>query len=300
MEKKVSVIIPFYNGADWLCEAVQSVLDQTYKNFEIIVVNDGSPENIEPFLEKFGDKVIYRYKENGGAATARNLALSIATGDYIAFLDSDDIWLPEKTEKQIAFMKERGAMWSHTGYYNWYPNTQKDAIMNNNKDFGNVYSQSFLSLKAPTPAIIIKRECFNIHTDFFFFEDMRKAQDSALWSRISYYYPIGLLKEPFVKIRQKGDNSDLSSIIRFEIKSKIFEKVNNGEYINVSMLIKAILFYYVIGNRILKKISNMNIVKKNTVEEIGKILWIFPFLIERMYVVFLYIGKERKFKQYHS
>lgn len=74
MNKKVSVIIPFYNGVEWLSEAVQSVLNQTYNNIEIIVINDGSPENIDGFLKKFGDKIIYKYKENGGAATARNLA----------------------------------------------------------------------------------------------------------------------------------------------------------------------------------------------------------------------------------
>src|SRR5690554_2836035 len=102
MEKKVSVIIPFYNGVEWLCEAVQSVLDQTYKNFEIIVVNDGSPEDVSGLLSKYGNKIIYRYKENGCAATARNLAMEIATGEYLAFLDSDDLWLPAKTEKQIA------------------------------------------------------------------------------------------------------------------------------------------------------------------------------------------------------
>ncbi|MDY5738280.1 MAG: glycosyltransferase family A protein, partial [Candidatus Onthomorpha sp.] len=68
---KVSVIIPFYNGVDWLCEAVQSVLDQTYKNFEIIVVNDGSPEDVTKFLEKYGDKIIYHKQINQGPAAAR-------------------------------------------------------------------------------------------------------------------------------------------------------------------------------------------------------------------------------------
>ena len=66
MEPLVSVIIPFYSGVEWLCEAVQSVLDQTYKNFEIIVVNDGSPEDVTAFLERYGDKIVYFKKENGG------------------------------------------------------------------------------------------------------------------------------------------------------------------------------------------------------------------------------------------
>ena len=73
---KVSVIIPFYNHVEWLCEAVDCVLAQTYKDYEIIVVNDGSKENVDEFLEKYGDKINYYFKENGGAATARNMYLN--------------------------------------------------------------------------------------------------------------------------------------------------------------------------------------------------------------------------------
>ena len=102
--KKVSVIIPFYNGITRLSEAVQSAINQTYNNLEIIIVNDGSPEDVSDFLEKYGDDIKYFYKENGGPASARNFAIQKATGDYIAFLDSDDIWLPTKTEKQIQFI----------------------------------------------------------------------------------------------------------------------------------------------------------------------------------------------------
>lgn len=296
MEKKVSVIIPFYNGVKWLSEAVQSVLDQTYQNLEIIVVNDGSTENIEYFLQQYRDKIIYKYKENGGAASARNLALKYATGDYIAFLDSDDTWLPEKTQKQIAFMDECSAMWSHTGYYNWYPSERKIILMNNRKHYGNVYLQSFLSLKAPTPAIIIKKECFDKHQNFHFFEDLKFGQDSALWSQIAYYYPLALLNEPLVKIRQRGTNADSSSIIRFNVKSLIYGKIRDGIYHDIPYSINCIFKFYTLGNKFLSYLKDNSKLNKQIIEFIGKLLWIIPFVVERIYVLIL--GSERNKKYY--
>lgn len=293
MDKKVSVIIPFYNRVDWLCEAVQSVLDQTYKNFEIIVVNDGSTEDILPFLDKFGDKIIYRFKENGGPASARNLAMSLATGEYIAFLDSDDIWLPLKTEKQIAFMEKIDAMWSHTGYYNWYPEKNLEIKKNNSKDYGDVYLQSFLSLRAPTPAIIVKKICFDNNASFYFNEDMRIAEDSSFWSKISFLYPLALLREPLVKIRQRGTNADLSSLIRFEIKTIIYQKIKEGEYKDLPLLIKSIYLYYVLIQKVFIKLKITN---KTLSELLCKVFWIPPFIFERLFVLVLQINKDKKYR----
>jgi glycosyltransferase involved in cell wall biosynthesis len=293
-EKKVSVIIPFYKGIDWLENAVQSVLDQTYRNFEIIVINDGSHENVDDFLSKYREKVIYRYKENGGAATARNLGLTLATGEFIAFLDSDDVWLPEKTKKQIAFMEEIDVIWSHTGYYNWFPDINKIILKKNSNDYGNVYLQSFLSLKAPTPSIIIRRECFVKHPDFYFFEDMRYAQDAALWSKIAFYYPLALLDVPLVKVRQRGTNADRSAIIRFNVKSIIYTKICNGIYKKVPSSILMIYKFYVFGNKLLTYLKVNKIFKENSVELIGKFLWVCPFIMERVYVYILQKGKEKE------
>lgn len=111
--RKVSVIIPFYQHMDRLTEAVESVLQQNYDNIEIIVINDGSPEDISDFLERFKGKIIYEMKPNGGQATARNRGIEIATGDIIAFLDSDDMWLPQKLFVQVKAMEMSNAIWSY-------------------------------------------------------------------------------------------------------------------------------------------------------------------------------------------
>jgi glycosyltransferase involved in cell wall biosynthesis len=295
MEKKVSVIIPFYNGVEWLCEAVQSVLDQTYKNFEIIVVNDGSTENLDAFINKYGTKIIYKFQENKGPAAARNFAMSFATGEYVAFLDSDDIWLPTKTEKQISFMEERGIIWSHTGYYNWYPELNKTILKTNSNDYGDVYLQSFLSLKAPTPAIIINKTCFDEYPQLSFFEDMRFAEDSALWSKIAFYYPLGLLDDPLVKIRQRGTNADRSSLIRFQAKTALYNKILDGEYKNINNRILLIYNLYKKGNSVLNYLKEKMDFSKGLLELTGKVFWITPFLLERIEVYKLKSGKNKNY-----
>lgn len=90
----VSVIIPVYNRAHYIKECLDSVLSQTYKDYEIIVVDDGSTDNVKEVLLPNMQQIRYIYKENGGAASARNVGIMHAKGDYIAWLDSDDRWLP--------------------------------------------------------------------------------------------------------------------------------------------------------------------------------------------------------------
>lgn len=105
----VSVIIPTYNRADVVCNAIESVLDQTYSNVEIIVVDDGSTDNTSSLLEKYGPAVQYLQKANGGVADARNLGLRHAKGEYIAYLDSDDVWEPNKLQRYIDIALARPA-----------------------------------------------------------------------------------------------------------------------------------------------------------------------------------------------
>ncbi len=103
-EKMVSVIIPTYNRASYLLEAIESVLDQTYDEIEIIVVDDGSSDDTLKKLKPYQDKIKYVYIENGGPARARNVGMKMARGEYIAFLDSDDLYYPYKIKLQAGFL----------------------------------------------------------------------------------------------------------------------------------------------------------------------------------------------------
>lgn len=102
----ISVIIPTYNAANYLPEAIESVLSQKYPNIEIIIIDDGSTDNTVDVLKPYSDKIVYHYQDNGGPAAARNYGLQIAQGEIMAFLDADDLWPEDKLERQLSHLKE--------------------------------------------------------------------------------------------------------------------------------------------------------------------------------------------------
>lgn len=118
MSKKVSVVTPVHNAEKFIKETVESVLNQTYDNIEIVLVENGSTDNTKEILKSFSDpriKVAF-IDDNAGAAEARNYGVRESTGEYIAYIDADDLWRRDKLEKQIAYMKDKGAAFCFTGY----------------------------------------------------------------------------------------------------------------------------------------------------------------------------------------
>ena len=118
MEQLVSIIMPSYNTGDLIQKSIESVLAQTYQNWELIIVDDCSKDNTDEVVDGIKDSRIKYLKneKNSGAAVSRNRALREATGKWIAFLDSDDLWAPDKLEKQIRFMENNGYHFSYTKY----------------------------------------------------------------------------------------------------------------------------------------------------------------------------------------
>ena len=119
MNELVSIIMPSYNTAKFISETIDSVLTQTYTNWELIIVDDCSTDNTDEVVKSFlsDDRIKYiKNEKNSGAAFSRNRALCEAKGKWIAFLDSDDLWFPEKLEKQISFMKKNDYRFSYTNY----------------------------------------------------------------------------------------------------------------------------------------------------------------------------------------
>ena len=101
---KVSIIIPVYNGEMYIKEAIDSALAQTYKNFEVIVVNDGSSDKTDEICKSYGSKIRYFKKENGGVSTALNLGIKKMNGEYFSWLSHDDLYLPNKIKEQINYL----------------------------------------------------------------------------------------------------------------------------------------------------------------------------------------------------
>lgn len=272
---KVSVIIPFYNGKQWLYEAIESVLTQTYPNIEIILVNDGSKEDITELIEKYAGKIRYFYQTNKGVAAARNWGMSQASGDFIAFLDSDDIWLPQKTEKQVRFMLKTGAQWSHTGFYYWYPEQNMLKIIDNSVYFGDVRKVFYITMKVATPSVIVTKQLLLEKPGIKFPEDFIKGEDTQFYRAIANKYPLALIEEPLLKVRMRGDNSYKQALRRFETNAKAFLLYKNDP--NVPSIAKIIMSIYFIYHKLL----GTNESRAKTL--FAKALWTIPFVLERIF-----------------
>jgi glycosyltransferase involved in cell wall biosynthesis len=197
----VSVILPTYNRAELIGRAIKSILSQTYQDFEIIVVDDGSTDNTEEVVKSFDDKRIKYivYKRNKGAAIARNVGIKAAMGEYIAFQDSDDEWLPLKLEKQLKVFDvspaEVGVV--YTGF--WRIKDKKKIYLPfewvKQKD-GNIHKELIKGNFVSTQTILVKKECFK--KSGLFDENLRGLLDWELFIRISNYYNFKYIEEPLL------------------------------------------------------------------------------------------------------
>ncbi len=221
---KVSVIIPFYNRLEWLSEAVQTVLEQTYSNFEIILIDDGSTEDLGslPFLQD--KRVIYSRQENKGPAAARNTGIEIADGKFIAFLDSDDLFMPTKIEKQLNYMLcDKEALMSHTSYER-FSNSEQVELISSGEFSGNVFPEILLECPIATPTVMVRSKVFK-EFGLRFDETMKFGEDVFLWSKISKQSNILGINEPLSKVRIHSKNT------AFDINVQIQHRLNTINYI---------------------------------------------------------------------
>lgn len=181
MEELVSIIMPSYNTGKYIADSIRSVQAQTYTNWELILVDDCSNDNTDEVVERFltDQRIIYiKNKKNSGAAVSRNRALREAKGKWIAFLDSDDLWIPEKLEKQIKFMKENGFSFTYTDYMiqlngSWLPYvyTGPETV-----DRRKMYDYCYFS----TITVMYDREKIGLVQ----IENLRKNNDYAMWLQV--------------------------------------------------------------------------------------------------------------------
>jgi glycosyltransferase involved in cell wall biosynthesis len=221
----VSVIIPTYNSAKFILESLNSAIQQTYKDIEIIVVDDGSTDNTKQVLAPFMDKICYIYKDNGGAASARNTGIKHATGKYIAFLDADDIWLPEKLELQMKlFSQNKDIDWIHTNLILIDESGIEQGIRKLPPDFAtkDIFYTLFMEYWTLTSSIIIKRGCLDIVGEFD--ESLPVNQDYDLWLRMAHHYKIGYIDQPLTKYRiHQAQNTKKIDLLCY-CEKKVIEK----------------------------------------------------------------------------
>jgi glycosyltransferase involved in cell wall biosynthesis len=208
---EVSVIIPTHNRKELLTRAIRSVLDQTYQDFEIIVVDDfGASED----CGKLDPRIRYiRSDTTGYPGASRNKGIDISKGTYIAFLDDDDIWTPDKLKKQISLMKKDESLGMVCG--NMYQVSSPDEkpihkyFADKPQMAGNLLVKMILQSFAHTPTCLLRREVFSTVGTFFVDPRMKVAEDTDMWMRVATAYNIVYDPEPLV-IRlldlKEGDN----------------------------------------------------------------------------------------------
>jgi glycosyltransferase involved in cell wall biosynthesis len=200
----VSVIIPAYNASLWIGETITSVIEQDYKHYEIIVVNDGSTDNTADIVESFGTAVRCIYKENGGQASARNTGITAATGKYVAFLDADDLWIKDKLKLQVAQLEETGAKWGYADSFA-FDGQSKEILYkfsdNQTQHSGDILKALFSTCFIPSPTAIVQRSVFSTVGLFNEESRMRNREDWEMWLRIAAVYPIVSISVPLAYYR---------------------------------------------------------------------------------------------------
>lgn len=238
---RVSVIIPSFNRAHVLPRAIESALAQKGCFVQIIVIDDGSTDNTAEIVKKYGNKLTYIYKKNGGASSARNAGIHMATGDYIAFLDSDDIFLNEnKLEIQASYLKKNndyGMVYSSVIFFDQNGNNINNFI---NSYFSESIYPELLFIKNNiifTPSVMIKREVLN--NSGYFDEEMHACEDIDLWRRIAKKYKVHQFQDFFTSVNIRNENYSILNAVKW--RHRLYSKAIKEDNLDTIFIIKLYL-----------------------------------------------------------
>ncbi len=258
----ISVIIPVYNRENTISRAIDSVLNQTYKPLEIIVVDDGSTDKTTEILKSYSDNIRVIRQNNNGVSSARNIGIKNSISEWIALLDSDDEWLPNKLQLEADYINENPEINILQTEEIWNRNGKRiNPKKYHKKISGNIFKESLeLCLVSPS-TVIFSRSLFDEIGKFD--ETLPVCEDYDYWLRVSMKYPIGLVQEYGI-IKYGGHSDQLShkywGMDRFRIQS--LEKLLNNKLISEKQK-KFVL------NSILKKLNIMLIGAKKRKKDIS-------------------------------
>jgi glycosyltransferase involved in cell wall biosynthesis len=218
---KVSVIIPAHNAEPFLAQSLDSVFAQTYTNFETIVIddgsNDGTAEVVRYYQRIYPGKIKLIQKKNGGPASARNAGIKEAKGEYIAFLDADDLWLPSKLKKQVDYFEKQnstvGMVYTDVRKFDnegiWLVNRHRSKFVS-----GSIYKILLKSNMISNLSVMVRKKCFD-HVGFFD-ENEDIIEDCDMWLRIALKFDIGFLDEILGLYRQhpQGRSKNIEKTIK--------------------------------------------------------------------------------------
>jgi len=277
----VSIIIPTYNRRQSISRSIESVLNQTYRDFELIIVDDGSTDNTKELVADFNDERIryVRHEENKGEAAARNTGIKAARCDYIAYQDSDDEWLPEKLARQIELLEnaspEVGVI--YTGF--WKAENHKRTYVPFSwvsQKNGDIHKELLKGNFIGSPVVLIKKECFN--KVGLFDEKLRNLVDWEMWLRVSKYYHFKCIDEPLVIAHYHSDNVSSNHHAFIETLESVLEKYSDEFTSDKKLMAKCYI-----------DIGNLLVVHKETQNGrnyLIKAIKLYPFNVKLLLVIF--------------
>lgn len=205
---KVSIVIPTYNRSSLLKQALESCLQQTYRDFEIIVADDGSTDDTREAIESLNsDKIKYTYQSNRGRSIARNRAIKSASGEYITFLDSDDLYLPQKLEVEVRALDNNPSYdMVYSSAYNINIDGDLHPYIYQATKSGCIYKDIalYLPLTICLPTVMVRRKVFS--KIGMFDERQSRFEDTDMWRRIAREFKVLAIEEPLCKIRYHEGN----------------------------------------------------------------------------------------------
>ena len=222
MAPLVSVIIPTYNRAALVAEALASVQAQTYRDFEIVVVDDGGTDSTWEALSACREIRVLRHPHRRGVSAARNTGIEASRGQWLAFLDSDDLWLPDKLARQISWLEgqpeslicQTDETWVRRG-------VRVNKPLSHRKVAGRIFLPSLARCMISPSAVMVHRRLFQDHGAFD--ETLPAAEDYDLWLRLTWRYEVGLVDAPLV-IKRGGHPDQLSAqwgLDRFRLRALV-------------------------------------------------------------------------------
>lgn len=226
----VDIIIPAYNAAHFLPKALDSVIAQTFSDWRILLIDDGSQDRtaevVAPYRERLGDRLLYVHKQNGGLAAARNTAIQHATAEFLALLDADDIWLPNRLEAAVRRFQghpEIGIV------YGFVTRIDQDGRLLDTFATRNAHAEGHVAryiyqrtLDLPCPTITFRRVC--VEQVGGFDESMRATEDRDLWLRIAQKFEVALVPEIVAYYRVSAQAMTTDSDRMLQAQRKFLDK----------------------------------------------------------------------------
>jgi len=228
----VSAIIPTYNRADYIAQAVSSCLAQTYPCYEIIVVDDGSTDNTPQVLGQFGTRIQVVRQKNGGLAAARNAGIRAATGQYLGFLDDDDLWLPCKLERQVQALSQDHAVTVIYSDFAYVHEEGKNTVPRslNRPQPRNMLEALLMGNWLAVDTFLIRRDCFG--EIGFFNEELRAHEDWDFWLRLAARYRWSHVPEELTLVlwhdRSLSRNARLMDETTWKVLDKYFASASGA------------------------------------------------------------------------